>query len=76
MVATKEEMRIEFAFFGEVWNFFKKFYYARADDSYWEAVVNEALAINEKYNSQLCKDLLVAVEKELQRKGDKLHETV
>ena len=47
----------------------RNFYDVRDDESYWAAAVNEAAAINEKYNCQLCKDLLIAVSNELQRKG-------
>lgn len=68
-MATNKEMKTEFDFFGEVWTYFKKFYDVRDDESYWEEAVNEAATINEKYNCQLCKDLLIAVSKELRRKG-------
>lgn len=75
-MATNQEMKIEFDFFRDVWNYFKKFYEVRDDESYWEAAVNEAAEINEKYNCQLCKALLIAVAEELQRKGERLHERV
>lgn len=68
-MATNKEMKTEFDFFGEVWTFFKKFYDVRDGENYWAAAVNEAAAINEKYNCQLCKDLLIAVSNELRRKG-------
>lgn len=68
-MASNTQMKTEFDFFGEVWTFFKKFYDVRDDENYWAAAVNEAAAINEKYNCQLCKDLLIAVSNELRRKG-------
>ena len=70
MMATKEQMKTEFAYFGEVWTFFKKYYdVQQGNDDYWAAVVEEASAINQKYNCELCKDLILAVLDELERKG-------
>lgn len=70
MMATKEQMKTEFAYFGEVWTFFKKYYDVQQEnDDYWAAVVEEASAINQKYNCELCKDLILAVVDELDRKG-------
>lgn len=69
-MATKEQMKTEFAYFGEVWTFFKKYYDVQQEnDDYWAAVVEEASAINQKYNCELCKDLILAVLYELERKG-------
>ena len=69
-MATKEQMKTEFAYFGEVWTFFKKYYDVQQEnDDYWAAVVEEASAINQKYNCELCKDLMLAVLDELERKG-------
>lgn len=70
-MATNEQMKTEFAFFGEVWTFFKKYYFPRPDDSYWENLVSESTKINEKYSCPLCCDLLIAVTKELQRRAEK-----
>lgn len=68
-LATKEQMQKEFNFFRDVWDFFKRHYDVRRDDEYWAAVVDESAAINEKYNCELCRDILVAVTKELDRRG-------
>lgn len=68
-MATKEQMKVEFSYFGDVWNFFKKYYEVRPDDDYWDAVVSEGGAIVQKYsNLPLCKDLVLAVIDELGRK--------
>ncbi len=75
-MATKEQMKTEFAYFGEVWTFFKKYYDVRQDDEYWEAVVAEAGAINQKYHCELCKDLILAVVDELDRKGRAQREAI
>ena len=63
-------MPTEFQFFADCWNFFGKFYEAENSDEYWEAAVSASTEINERYKSTLCKDLLVAIMKELQRKGE------
>lgn len=70
-VATNTDMKTEFAFFGEVWTFFKKYYLPRPDESYWLDLVEESTAINEKYYCDLCRDLLIAVTKEIQRREEK-----
>lgn len=64
----REQMPTEFQFFADCWNYFGKFYEVKDSDEYWEAVVDEAAAINERYNNPLCKDLLVAIGRELQRR--------
>lgn len=68
-MATNAEMKTEFSYFGEVWTFFKKYYDVQQSDEYWQAVVEEAGAINQKYQCALCKDLILAVMDELERKG-------
>lgn len=66
----RQQMPTEFQFFADCWNFFGRFYEVENSDKYWEAAVNESAAINERYKSPLCKDLLVSILKELQRKGE------
>lgn len=68
-MATNEQMKTEFSYFGEVWSFFKKFYEVQEDDYYWNLVVKEAERIVEKYNRPLCKALVLAVLNELERKS-------
>lgn len=68
-MATNEEMKAEFSFFGEVWTLFKKYYIVQNTDEYWETLIAESDRINRKYNSELCKDLLLAVINELERRA-------
>lgn len=68
-MATNEQMKTEFAFFGEVWTFFKKYYEVRQSDEYWEAVIGQLNEIYKKYHCELCKALLLAVLDELDRKS-------
>ena len=42
IAASNKEMAIEFKYFGDVWNFFKKYYFVSLDAAYWDAVVAEA----------------------------------
>ncbi len=68
-MATNEQMKTEFSYFGEVWTFFKKYYCVESTEEFWEAVMADAAAINEKYRCSLCKDLILAVLNELERKS-------
>ncbi len=65
----RQQMPTEFQFFADCWNYFGKFHEVKDTDEYWEAAVREATEINERYNNALCRDLLIAISKELQRKG-------
>ena len=67
-IATKEQMKTEFSYFSEAWNFFKKFYETSESDEYWDAVVQEAGAIVQKYDSPLCKTVILGIIDELERK--------
>lgn len=67
-MATNEQMKLEFAYFGEIWVFFKKHYEIKQSDD-WEVVMADAAAINQKYHCPLCKDLILAVLDELERKN-------
>ncbi len=73
-MATNEQMKTEFSYFGEVWTFFKKYYEVRQSDD-WEVVVADAAAINQKYHCPLCKDLILAILDELERRS-KINEEV
>ena len=68
-MATNEQMKTEFSYFAEVWTFFKRYYYVESTEEFWEAVIAEAAAINEKYCCPLCKDLVLAVFNKLERKS-------
>jgi hypothetical protein len=68
-MSTNEEMRTEFCFFREVWTLFKKYYNGDRTDTEWDALIEDASAINQKYHCELCKDLIIAVMNELERRG-------
>lgn len=67
-MATKEQMKEEFAYFGEAWNFFKRFYEVQESESYWESVIAEAGSLMRRYDSPLCKAVVLAIVDELDRK--------
>lgn len=67
-MVTKEQMKEEFIYFGEAWNFFKKFYEVREDDSYWDELVTEAGDIIRRHDSLLCKAIVLAIIDELERR--------
>lgn len=67
-LTTNEEMKTEFAYFGEVWTLFKKYYEVQQESVFWDALLEDASEINQRYHCELCKDLLMAVMNELERK--------
>ena len=69
-MATKEQMKEEFAYFGEAWKFFKRFYEVKESTYYWDSVVEEAGDLMRRYNCPLCKE-----RKYRARKGTE-HETI
>lgn len=66
-MATNREMQTEFAIFKDVWGLLKK-YYDMPKGRDLESVINEAAAINQKYNCRLCAELILAVVDELDRR--------
>ena len=53
--------------FVDVWELYQKYGARRLDDAECEAMTLEADAINEKYQSDLAKDMLVSVIKEVSK---------
>lgn len=53
--------------FVDVWELYRKYGARRLDDAECEAVTREADAINEKYQSDLAKDMLVSVIREVSK---------
>ena len=72
-MATDEELKAVYNIFTDAWKLYKKYADVRSDDEYWENVVNETSALAKKYdNGRLCRDLILAVISELERKSKKL----
>jgi hypothetical protein len=58
----------EFNMFGELFNLYKKHYKPEQSDQYWKDVLDDFKALNNKYGTQLSKDLSHAIMDELERK--------
>lgn len=67
-MATKEQMKTEFAYFSEAWTIFKKYYEVREDNTYWDSVFEEFIIIMKKYDCPLCDAIVLAILDELDRK--------
>ena len=53
--------------FVDAWELYRKYSARRLDDAECEAMAQEADAINEKYQSDLAKDMLVSVIREVSK---------
>jgi len=58
----------EYDLFSDVWRLFIKYYNVSADQEYWNDLMSEVHEIENKHNSKLCIDLLIAIVTELERK--------
>lgn len=67
-MATNKEMKTEFAYFGEAWTLFKKYYDVREDNNYWDSMFDESITIMKKYDCPLCDAIIRAIIEELERK--------
>ena len=47
---TNKEIPEEFAFFGELFGYRKKFYYPEKDPEYWQSVIDDGNALLQKYH--------------------------
>ena len=71
-MAADEELKAVYNIFTDVWKLYKKYADVRTDDEYWEKVVNESDEIAKKYgNGRLCRDLILAVIAEFERKNNR-----
>ncbi len=67
MVENKD-LQMEYNLFADVWKFFKSKYDMPNNEAKWKEVIEASHQIEEKYNNQLCNDLLTSVVMELERK--------
>ena len=69
-MVTDEELKKVYGMFTDAWKFYKKYADVQQSDEYWETLIAEANAIAKKYqNNKLCRDLIIAVMSELERKS-------
>lgn len=64
-------MKEEYDLFADVWKFFKNYYDMQNDPEKWNEAIEKSREISDKYKSQLCNDLLVAVVIDIERKMKK-----
>lgn len=59
---TQEKIRETFNMFTDCWRFYKRYAASLNDsDQFWTDLTDEANRIDQKYNTRLCRDLLVAI---------------
>lgn len=71
MSVSNKDIPKDFEMFGEVWKFYKKYYYPpnSNDEEAWEIIMNDCHNISEKYNTKLCASLLIGIVEEFERKS-------
>ena len=57
----------DYEMFSDIWKFYRKYREVKDDGDYWKQLINEADMIYHKYNTQLCKSLLLDVLDEFER---------
>lgn len=64
------DIKMEFAMFGDIFKFYKKYYHPEDDQKYWSDVVEATTELEKKYPGQLCIDLTRAIWDEFCRRYD------
>lgn len=57
----------DYEMFSDIWKFYRKYREVKDDGDYWKQLINEADMICRKYNTRLCKSLLLDVLDEVER---------
>lgn len=72
-MVSEEELKKKYTMMSDVWRLYRKFADVKADDSYWEQLINESNQVSKKYNdSKFAIALLLAVVDELERIGKEM----
>lgn len=76
-MAADEELKAIYGMFTDAWKLYKKYAdIQQTEDAKWEMFVAKADAIAKKYNNgRLCRDLVLAVMFELERKSKEIQKT-
>lgn len=69
---NKQDIPLEAKFMTDFWDMVKKFWIPEATDEYWEVFYNYAIRLYEKYPTDFCKGQIIAYEKYLDKKYQKL----
>lgn len=63
------DLHNDYEIFSAVWKFYKKFFAVEGSDEYWDAEIEAARKLNQRYgNAPLCRRLVLAVSCELERR--------
>ena len=73
-MADNNEMQMEYKMFSDIWKLFKVFYKTSDGEEYWNDLLRDAHEIEDRYGNDLCKDILLAIIIELERKQIKERE--
>lgn len=65
---TSKDIPEIFNMFGDVFTLLKKYYSPEPRDEFWEQIKAEIDVVYSKYNTQLCKDILLAIANDIDRR--------
>lgn len=64
----ERQLKEDYKMFSDLWKFYKAYCEVREEDSFWEEVTNKADRIYKRYETKLCKDMVLNIVDELERK--------
>jgi len=67
---SASEIPIEQKFFGDLWNFRKRFYTWEDSPDYWEAIVKASNDLSDKYRNDFFDMMLMACIDDIERRGN------
>lgn len=65
---TSKDIPEVFQMFGDVFTLLKKYYNPEQNDEFWEYLKADIDVVYNKYNTQLCKDILLAIANDIDRR--------
>lgn len=68
MIMNEQEIRKEFEMFSDFWRFRKAFLDVRDTEEYWEAVVKAGNDLYARYQTELCKTIVLDIIDDLEEK--------
>jgi len=65
---TEEQLKQYHAMFSDLWRFYKANCNVREDDAFWNKVTKDADLLYKKYNTELCKNMVLNILDELEKR--------
>lgn len=65
---TRAEMRRYWEAYTDAWRLFQRFSRPSEDSAFWDALIEESRRLDEKHNTRLCRELLIATVNEVERR--------